>query len=191
MSKIEDGNIKAAIRIIHSAGSPTLDNAQTYQSLCDWHPQAPVDRIPSPDPSTFPAAQFTEEDVITAIRSFPAGSAGGPDGVRHQTLTGPHIEQGPALATSMTAFIDLLMQSKCPSSVTPIFSGGRLVALHKKLGGIKPIAIGYSLHRLAAKCANNYALNVLKDTFTPSQLGVGVSSGCDAAVHSPIFGEYA
>ena len=185
MSKIEDGNIKAAIRIITSGESPAVDNAQTYQSVCDRHPHAPVDRIPSPDPSKFPAAQFTE-DVTATIRSFPTGSAGGPDGVRPQHLRDltTNKETGPALVTSLTAFINLLMQGKCPSSVTPIFFGGRLFALQKKLGGIRPIAIGYSLRRLAAKCVNKYALNVLKDTFIPSQLGVGISGGCEAAIHA-------
>ena len=123
MSKIEDGNIKAAIRIITSGDSLAIDNAQTYQSLCDRHPRAPGDRIPSPDPSMIPAVQFTEEDVIAAIRSFPTGSAGGPDGVCPQHLRDftSNKETGPTLITSLTAFINLLMQGKCPSSVTPIF----------------------------------------------------------------------
>jgi hypothetical protein len=64
MSKIEDGNMKAAIRIITSSDSPAANNAQTFQSLCDRHPQAPADRISSPDPSKFPAAQFCEKDII-------------------------------------------------------------------------------------------------------------------------------
>ena len=59
-----------------------------------------------------------------------------------------------------------------------------MIALQKKSGGIRPIAIGYSLRRLASKCVNKHALTVLKDTFTPSQLGVGVSGGCEAAVHA-------
>jgi hypothetical protein len=47
-----------------------------------------------------------------------------------------------------------------------------------------PIAIGYSLRRLAAKCVNKYALNVLKDTFNPSQIGFGVPEGCEVAIHA-------
>ena len=123
MSKIEDGNIKAAIRIITSGDTPAVDDANTYQSLCDRHPQAPADKNPPPDPDKFSATQFTEEDVIAAISSFPAGSAGGPDGVRPQHLRDltSNKETGPALVTSLTAFINLLMMGKCPSSVTPIF----------------------------------------------------------------------
>ena len=130
MSKIEDGNIKAAIRIITSGDSPAVDNDNTYQSLCDRHPQAPVDKNPSPDPDKFSAVQFTEEDVLAAISSFPAGSAGGPDGVRPQHLRDltSNKETGPALVKLLTAFINHLMMGKCPSSVTPIFFGGRLLA---------------------------------------------------------------
>ena len=82
MPKIEDCNTTAAICIITSQDSPAADDAQTYQSHCDRHPQAPADRISPPDPSKFFAAQFTEEDGVAAIRSFPAGSAWGPDSVR-------------------------------------------------------------------------------------------------------------
>ena len=135
---------------------------------------------------SFKAVQFTEKDVIAAIHSFPAGSAGGPDGVRPQHLRDltSNKESGPALITSLTAFINLLMLGKCPSSVASILFGGRLIALQKKSGGIRPIAIGYSVRRLASKCVNKHALSVLKDTFAPSQLGVGVSGGCEAAVHA-------
>jgi len=101
-------------------------------------------------------------------------------GTSHQTRK----LAGPALVTALTAFINLLMQGKCPSSVTPLFLGGRLIALQKKLGGIRPIAIGYSLRRLAAKCVNKYAFGILKDSLSPSQLGVGVSGGCEAAIQA-------
>jgi hypothetical protein len=82
------------------------------------------------------------------------------------------------------------MQGKCPSSVTPIFFGGRLLALQKKLGGIRPIAIGYSLRRLAAKCVSKYALNILKDTFTAWCWGIWWLRGSDPC-HSPILAKYA
>ena len=58
------------------------------------------------------------------------------------------------------------------------------MALQKKSGGIRPIAIGYTWRRLAAKCANSYALVELADLFSPIQLGVGVPGGCEAAVHA-------
>jgi Reverse transcriptase (RNA-dependent DNA polymerase) len=154
--------------------------------LCDRHPPAPSDRNPPSDPSKVTNVQFTVEDVTSAIRSFPAGSTGGPYGVRPQHLRDltSNKETGTALITASTAFINLLMQGKCPPSVTQFIFGGRLIALQKKAGGIRPIAIGYTLRLLAAKCVNKYAITISKDAFAPFQLGVGVLVGCEAAVHA-------
>jgi Reverse transcriptase (RNA-dependent DNA polymerase) len=54
----------------------------------------------------------------------------------------------------------------------------------KKSGGVRPIAIGYTWRRIAAKCVSAYALSYLNDFFAPTQLGVGVSGGCEAAIHA-------
>jgi hypothetical protein len=40
------------------------------------------------------------------------------------------------------------------------------------------------VRRLAAKCAVKYALQALGESLLPFQLGVGVSGGCEAAVHA-------
>ena len=55
--------------------------------------------------------------------------------------------------------------------------------LKKKDGELRPIAIGYTIRRLAAKCANNYATENLSAQLAPIQLGVGISGGAKAAVH--------
>jgi len=58
------------------------------------------------------------------------------------------------------------------------------LALNKKTGGIPPIAIGFTLWRLASKCANSFGTNKLASYFYPHQLGIGTPGGCEAAVHS-------
>ena len=65
--------------------------------------------------------------------------------------------------------------------VTKIICGGRLISLKKKDEGLRPIAIGYTLRRLAAKCANKYATAKLASYFAPIQLGVGTPGGAEAA----------
>jgi len=37
------------------------------------------------------------------------------------------------------------MTGACPTDIIPIFFGGRLLALNKKSGGIRPIAVGLTL----------------------------------------------
>jgi len=65
-----------------------------------------------------------------------------------------------------------------------IVFGGRLIALSKKDGGIRPICVGYTLRRLAAKCANSHVISRRSKALQPQQLGVGVSDGAEAAVHA-------
>jgi len=59
-----------------------------------------------------------------------------------------------------------------------------MVAMSKKDGGIRPISVGYTLRRLAAKCANTYVVARRSQALLPQQLGVGVSGGAEAAVHA-------
>jgi len=71
-----------------------------------------------------------------------------------------------------------------PLNVREIFFGGRLIALQKKDGGIRPVAVGYTLRRLAAKCANMFVIQRRSEALSPIQVGVGVAGGAEAAVHA-------
>lgn len=187
-SKVEDGNIKAALRLLCSEDAPADFSNEVFKALLSKHPPPASDSVPSTDPrlSEFSALQVPESTVLKALKSFPAGSSGGPDGLRPQHLvdlvsckTG-----GPALLTSLTGFVNLILDGGCPDSVRPILFGARLIAIEKKSGGIRPIAVGYTVRRLVAKCANTFAQEQLADYFSPVQLGVAVSGGCEAAVHA-------
>jgi hypothetical protein len=186
MSKLEDGNIRAAIRIMSSDDKLAPDCKETIDALRERHPPASGDYTNVPDPHDFTPCNVSEDDVAAAIRSFPAGSAGGPDRLRPQHIRDltSNTEKGPALLTAITGFVNLLLEGKCPQSIASILFGGSITALRKKTGGIRPIAVGYTLRRLAAKCATKYALACLGDSLLPTQLGVGVPGGCEAAVHA-------
>jgi len=98
-----------------------------------------------------------EDDVRKAVLSFPAGSAGGPDGLRPQHLRDVVLckEAGPELIAALTGFINLLLAGRCATGVAPVFFGGRLLALSKKSGGVHPIAIGFSLRLLHLSVPTN------------------------------------
>ena len=146
-SKIEDGNIKAVIRILTSDDKPVPNSAETLSNLQDKHPRpAAYNHLP-PDDNLHKLLQITEADILQAIRSFPAGSSGGPDELHPQHIL-EHAtckEIGTSLVSSITAFTNLLLEEKCHDEVTPpIIFGVSLIALTKKSGGIRPIAIGYA-----------------------------------------------
>ena len=56
--------------------------------------------------------------------------------------------------------------------------------LRKKTGGIRPIAVGFTLRCLASKCASTCGASRLSSCLSPRQLGVGVPGRCEAAIHS-------
>ena len=127
-----------------------------------------------------------ESEVLKAIRSFFAGFVGGPDGFRPQHLLDlvNSKKTGLQLLAALTSFVNTLLESTCPSQIIPILFDGNILALEKKSGGIRPIAVGYVWRRLAAKCANSIATTKLVDYFNPTQLVVGILGGCEAAVYA-------
>ena len=93
-------------------------------------------------------------------------------------------EFGASLLSSITAFVNILMEGKCSPDISPILFGGRLIALDKKSGGVRPIEIGYVWRRIASKCANHHAIAMLAEHMSPLQLEVGIRGGCEAAIHA-------
>ena len=61
-----------------------------------------------------------------------------------------------------------------------------MLVLNKKCGGIRPIAVGLTLRRLASKCANSAVLTCLGPDFAPRRLGLGTPGSCEAAKHSTV-----
>jgi len=185
-AKLEDGNLRAAVRILCSEDSPAQPSLDGLAKLQAKHPPATLCSTDLPSPDRCQPLEVEESDVQKAIMSFPAGSAGGPDGLRPQHLKEVIScrESGQEILTDLTAFINLVLAGRCPKSVAPVFFGGRMLALNKKCGGIRPIAVGLTLRRLASKCANSAVLKRLRPDFAPRQLGLGTPGGCEAAVHT-------
>ena len=78
-AKVEDGNIKAALRLLFSEDKPAEYNDITISALKARHPQAASDRKVSPSPQEYIALRVSEDAVKIVIRSFSAGSSGGLD----------------------------------------------------------------------------------------------------------------
>jgi len=55
----------------------------------------------------------------------------------------------------------MVLAGRCPTTISPLFCAGRLIALAKKPGGIWPIAVGMSFHRLVSKCTNSFGTSRL------------------------------
>ena len=147
-AKLEEGDYGGAVRIACSEDAIVDITDETISSLREKHPGPhPESHIPSPpQPEEFvPLPVITEEEVASAIRSFPRGSAGGPDGIHPQhllDLTSTSAELGGKnLLRVLTALTNLILQGDVPQSVKPVFFWATLIPLRKKEGGIRPIAV--------------------------------------------------
>jgi len=167
-AKLEEGNMRAAIRLLMSDDTPASPSVESLAKLQDKHPSASLDPVDLPPPSQAGCLLVDENEVRRAVLSFPSGSAGGPDGLRPQHIRDMLLcrEAGSDFLTALTAFVNLVLAGGCPADVAPVFFGGRLLALKKKSGGIRPIAVGFTLRRLVSKCANASGITELKAFFT-------------------------
>ena len=185
--KLEDGDFKGAVRLLCSNDRLAVPDESTFDELRRLHPAAPPDRRPVPTAIT-PSLQVSPSAVRAAIRSFPNGSAAGPDGLRPQhlkdLLIGTSDDNDSQLLVAVTDLTNLLLEGKIPSSVRVSLFGANLLAISKNNGGIRPIAVGYVWRRLAAKVACNHARELSTTLLAPHQLGFGISGGAEAAVRA-------
>ena len=71
-----------------------------------------------------------------------------------------------------------------PTPVRGALFRATLLAIAKKTGGIRPIAVGYVWRHLAAKVACNYIKVASAALLAPRQLGFGITKGAEAAVRA-------
>ena len=117
-AKLEEGNFKGAVRIASSVESFAPNNAETLSALRSKHPAPhPNSLMPPPfPPDQLQGLQVSCEEVVGAIKSFPCGSAGGPDGLRPQHLKDMVCSSAgggvSCLLRALTAFINLVLKGK-------------------------------------------------------------------------------
>ena len=115
-AKLEERDFKGAIRLASSAESLCTPDESSLIHLSKKHP-------PAHPGSTFPAAPLLQDTLVVsptkvkkAVMSFPAGSAGGADGLLPQylkDLVSPTL--GEVGASFVEALISFVSQSPTPS----------------------------------------------------------------------------
>ena len=81
------------------------------------------------------------------------------------------------LLPTLASFIQLVLEGRTPTSIRRFFLGANLTALLKKQGGVRPIAVGCTLRRLAAKVAGAKVSEAMGDLLAPRQLRYDVRKG--------------
>ena len=143
-----DGKACAAL---HSQGL-TEESAGNAGLMRNLHPEAPALDRSHPSTLALPP-ELSQDEVLKALRAFPAGTAPGPSGLRVQHLLdamGPGNRA--AVLEQLAALVGLLARGEAPVDLAPHLAGAKLFAASKQNGGMRPIAVGDVLRRLTAKC---------------------------------------
>ena len=158
-AKLEEADFKGAVRLACSVDSMAAKSAATLSALNERHPSPQPDSTIPPPPVVIPnSIAVSEGEVASVIRSFPCGSAGGPDGLRPQhlkdLLNHTNGQVSSPFLSALAAFASLVLEGRMPPSVRPFFFGATLTALKKgDSHGVRPIAVGCTLHCLITKIA--------------------------------------
>ena len=187
--KISDGDVKGAIRLACSDDSIAPYDAETLAVLLQKHPRRDANGSGDWGVPDRQALEFSADDIITAIRKFNPSSSSGLSMWRPQHLM--DLVRGDVANTDvrnlvqrLKQLVGLMVNSRVPELIRPVVYGANLIALRKKDGGIRPIAVGETFRRLAAKCALAQVRESMVSHLSPLQVGFGVPGGAEAAVHA-------
>ena len=154
-------DVPAAVRAVASDYIICDITPDVLESLQFKHPPAPSNIEIMPVPTDIPSMTISSQDIREAIRSFSGSSGGGFDDLRpiylqdhisHQTA-----EAGNHLTRSLTSLVNTFLNGQISDFARILFFLANRTALRKKDGGIRPIAVGNILRRLASKVANHFA----------------------------------
>lgn len=187
--KCADGDIRAALRLLTTSDSVITPCEEVVAALRAKHPPAaPDEDLPELRDLDQHRLSIVEADVMAAIKATAPGSAAGLDGLRplhlRQLVAGHTAEAGRRLLSALTELCNVAIAGDIPEHARQAFFGASLIAIRKKDGGVRPIAVGSIYRRLASKILAKRMSTALATELQPVQLGVGVRTGCEAAVHA-------
>ncbi len=189
----KDGAYAKALRALDSRGAHSVTE-EVIQSLLHKHPQSTDQAIDTADfePTTAPPTPsippVSPTELQAAINRFPTGSSGGGSGLtpRHlaQLTACPDASDEQGLISALAAFLTHLLRGKGPPGFAPWLCGAPVTALRKPDNGVRPIAVGETLRRLAASIILHREKQRIQKLLAPHQFGVATSRGAETIIHT-------
>ena len=177
---VAEGALSKAAKLLYKGARPS-DDVEALRAL---HPQREVAATPVIQQAD-ERLEFEAEDIRRACKTLPPGSTGGPTGLRPC-----HIQEmlssddDDLLASALADFVSDFNAGILPQQAQPWFCGARLIGLEKQPAGVRPIAVGETLRRVAGKCLVQRCQGEVLERLLPHQLGVGVPSACEVISHA-------
>ncbi len=180
MGRISDGYRALSEGRMAEESSATLEELARLQARMEELPPA-LDDVMRDIPLT--EIKLTVTDVVTELLRTKHGVAAGCSGLSFDHLR-VMIGDDNGM-TALTAVLQLIVEGKIPLVARALLTDCRLLAFEKIGGGIRPIAIGETLTRLAGNLAQRVCRDRLQSYFSENQLQIGV--GVRGAAEQHLF----
>jgi hypothetical protein len=178
----KEGLLSRAMQQMACAKVAPVDAVNTA-AMRDLHPEplrpTHIPAIPAEARAALDGWKVTEKSVKQMLRKFTPGSAGGLSGLAPGVLLHMTADPVAGVATRLARLVELIARGAVPAAARPYIFGARLIALAKKDGGLRPVACGDAVRRLAAKLL---LAKVMPDVRLLHQIGIGRKHATDAYV---------
>ena len=177
---IERATRKAAQVLDRKISTHQLSEEETLQKLQDLHPQHPYKfGLPSDAPIL---GGLNPTELRSAGLRLAKGASPGPTGTT-DTIVRILIDD-PVCCESLCHMIMDLINGFLSKEVMRRLTRARLIAIPKANGGVRPVAIGEVLMKLAGLVLVQRFESTLQPLFAPIQQGVLAKAGCEKVVHT-------
>lgn len=176
---VREGALSKAARLLSEVCHPLPNDCRP--ALERLHPRADNPSCPE---GPFPMGEdFTVDEVLSCIRSFPPGSSGGYSGLMASHLQGPESPGFLLVAQHIARIASDFAWGRFGAESASTLAGARLIAIGKTGGGVRPIAIGELFRRIAGKLLVQRYQPDASRILLPHQIGVGVRSAAEGLIH--------
>ncbi|CAI7808848.1 unnamed protein product [Closterium sp. NIES-53] len=151
--------------------------------LLDKHPPADPDPLTWPVNADQPYLEIAYAELLKLLSRCENGVGAGPSGMTFEHLRDASVTNA-SVSTHLHALVNTILKGKLPQSIADLLTSSRLIALAKREGGARPIAVCECLTRLVAKAALSTLGEAARGYFLPLQYGVAVPGGAEAIIHS-------
>jgi len=178
------GRFTKANSIIKRARNPhhNLTPHQLMEALQTLHPilDAPED-IPWL-PEDAPLCVAVDPDVVAkALQYLSSGSCPGPTGWTAELLQA--IWPDSNCREAICLLVKHIINGNVNEEARAVLLSSILIAVGKKRGGVRPIAMGETLYKLAVRCAMYTSSAEIETIFAKVQMALGTLGGGEKAIH--------
>ena len=179
--RVHKGEWRSAASLLQSRGvAPPTE--ETRQALAQKLVGGPSDRLPPRERPTHRGSGLDRDSLYKALSSAPSASAPGPSGMRFSHLQ--TFKAHPRELGLLGGLCDRIADGDIPEETVDLLGLTKLTPLKKDGPGIRPVAAGEYLRKLAARALVREHRSSLLDAVGRHQYGAGRPGGAEILLHT-------